>query len=328
MNTTHTAKTLALLLMGIFLISAIGCTTLVKPLKSSKAETGYHSQVIDQLASLPPPREKVILTTYKFRDQSGQYKSSTGTVNYSTAITQGATSMLMKALEDAGRGLWFTVVERESLPNLLNERKIIRQTRLQYVAKEDLARIPQLPPMLYAPLLIEGGVIAYESNLLTGGLGAKYLGIGGQTEFQRDTVTVYLRMVSVQDGRVLKSVQTAKTIFSVKLDASIFKFVGFQQLMEGEVGFTSNEPPQMAVLEAIEQGVYSLIMEGVIDGLWSFQNPDKAKPLVDAYLDDKLVKPVPVYDEKGELTGFTKPTPAPKPAPTTPPAEPAPPPGG
>jgi curli production assembly/transport component CsgG len=159
-------------------------------------------------------------------------------------------------------------------------------------------------------------------------LGAKYLGIGGQTEFQRDTVTVYLRMVSVQDGRVLKSVQTSKTIFSVKLDASVFKFVGFQQLLEGEVGFSSNEPPQMAVLEAIEQGVYSLIMEGVVDGLWSFQDPDKAKPLVDTYLEDKLVRPVAVYDEKGELAGFKKPATASKPgiaaAPVAPnPQEPA-----
>jgi curli production assembly/transport component CsgG len=176
--------------------------------------------------------------------------------------------------------------------------------------------------MLYAPLLIDGGVIAYESNLLTGGLGAKYLGIGGQTEFQRDTVTVYLRMVSVQDGRVLKSVETSKTIFSVKLDASVFKFVGFQHLLEGEAGFTSNEPPQMAVLEAIEQGVYSLIMEGAIEGLWSFQDPEKAKPLIAAYLEDKLVQPVAVYDEDGELAGFKKPD-APKPRPAAAPAEPA-----
>jgi len=316
MNPTATLKALALPLAVFLLFAATGCSTLIKPVKSSKAETGYHSQVIDKLMALPPPAEKIILTVYKFRDQTGQYKppstTTNATVNYSTAVTQGATSMLVKALEDTGQGNWFTVLERESLPNLLNERKIIRQTRLQYVTKDDLSKIPPLPPMLYAPLLLEGGVIAYETNLLTGGLGAKYLGIGGQADFQRDTVTIYLRMVSVQDGRVLKSVQTAKTIFSVSVDASVFKYVGFDKLLEGEAGFTTNEPPQMAVLEAIEQGVYSLIMEGSIDGLWSFKDPEKAKPLIAEYLEDKLVKPVPVYDNDGKLAGFTKPPPAPK----------------
>ena len=52
--------------------------------------------------------------------------------------------MLIKALQDAGRGKWFTVVEREGLSDLLNERKIIRQTRKEYGG----ARIERLPPLL------------------------------------------------------------------------------------------------------------------------------------------------------------------------------------
>ena len=303
------------LLMGAFRFIAFitiaaffftGCSTFFKPIKSTKSETEYKTQVIDTLLALPPPKEKIILTVYKFRDQTGQYKASSTTVNYSSAVTQGATSMLIKALADAGHGQWFTVVERESMPDLLNERKVIRQTRAQYVSPEDMAKVPPLPPLLYSPLLIEGGVIAYETNLLTGGMGAKYLGIGGQTDFQRDTVTIVMRLVSVQDGRVLQSVQTSKTIFSFSFDASVFKYVGFDKLLEGEAGFTTNEPPQMATLEAIQQGVYSLIMEGVVNNLWSFRDPETAKPLVKAYLDDKLVKPVPVFGEDGKLEGFKK----------------------
>ena len=49
---------------------------------------------------------------------------------------------------------------------------------------------------------MDGGVIAYETNLLTGGLGARYLGIGGSTEFRRDTVTIYLRAISVKNGEI------------------------------------------------------------------------------------------------------------------------------
>lgn len=305
-NNNSTPRRLALLLIALLIaIAATGCTTLVKPIRSTKAEIGYHSQVIDDLMALPPPKEKIIVAVYKFRDQTGQYKqSSSSSLNYSTAVTQGATSMLIKALEDAGQGKWFTVVERESLPSLLNERKIIRQTRMQYLSREDLDKVPPLPPMIYAPVILDGGVIAYETNLLTGGLGAKYLGIGGNTEFQRDTVTTFLRAVSVKDGRILKSVQTSKTIFSVKVDSSIFKYVGLKDLLEAEAGFSSNEPPQMAVLEAIERGVYSMVLEGAIEGLWSFDNPELGQKLIEEYKEEKEVKAVPIYNADGELEGF------------------------
>jgi curli production assembly/transport component CsgG len=308
----------------LIVLSSVSCTSFIKPIKSSKAEVGYHSQVIDDLLALPPAKDKVVVAVYKFRDQTGQYKqTSTGTLNYSTAVTQGATSMLIKALEEAGQGKWFTIVERESLPNLLNERKIIRQTRMQYMSKEEQDRLPPLPPMVYAPVMLEGGVIAYESNLLTGGLGAKYLGIGGDTEFQRDTVTVILRAVAVKDGRILKSVQTSKTIFSVKVDANVFKYINYQGLLEGEAGFTSNEPPQMSVLEAIQEAVYSLIMEGAVDGLWSFSDVERGKELIQKYQESKQVQVQPVYDNDGKLQGFKKVEPPSKPkAPEQPAAQP------
>ncbi|RYU58617.1 curlin [Methylolobus aquaticus] len=296
------------------IVAVAGCTSKIKPFRSSKPETGWHTQVIDDLISLPPPAQKIVVTVYKFRDQTGQYRFQAGAVNYSTAITQGATSMLIKALEDAGNGSWFTVLERESLPNILNERKIIRQTRLQYMSQEELERVPPLPPLLYSPLLLDGGVISYETNLLTGGLGARYLGIGGNTEFSRDAVTIYLRLVSVKDGRILKSVETRKTIFSIRLDANVFKFVSYQNLLEAEAGYSSNEPPQMSVQEAIEQGVYALVMEGALDGIWNFADPERGKQLIAKYEEQKQVKPVPVYDEDGELSGFTTRTEAAQPA--------------
>ena len=297
---------LASCLLSLLLLS---CSTFFKPVPSSKAETGFHSQVIDDLMALPPPAEKLVIAVYKFRDQTGQYKqTASNAITYSTAVTQGATSMLIKALEEAGQGKWFEVVERESLPNLLNERKIIRQTRMQYMSKDELDKVPGLPAMLYAPVIFDGGVVAYESNLLTGGLGAKYLGVGGDTQFQRDTVTVALRAVAVNDGRILKSVQTSKTIFSVKLDSNLYRFVGWQNLLEFEAGISSNEPPQMAVLEAIEQAVYSMIMEGAVKGVWKFQDPLLGQQLVKKYQDSKIVKAVPIYNGMGELEGFEKET--------------------
>jgi len=284
-----------------------GCWSKVQPIKSNQAVVGYETQVSKYLKALPPPSEPIVLAIYKFRDQTGQYKPGTGTTGWSTAVTQGATSMLVKALADAGRGKWFTVLERESLPNLLNERKIIRQTRKQYLGQNGKNRVPPLSPLLYAPIMLDGGIIAFESNLLTGGLGARYLGIGGSTEFSRDTVTIYLRAISVKNGQVLKSVTTSKTIFAIQVDASVFKFIGFRELLEIETGFTTNEPPQMAVLEAIEYAVYSMVLEGVIDKIWSFENPRKGKPFLRHYQSEKIKKVRVKFDQDGNLIGFEEP---------------------
>lgn len=274
-----------------------GCASQIQPMDSAPATVGYQTQVSSALADLPPPKDKIVITVYKFRDQTGQYKEGTTVMTYSTAVTQGATSLLMKALQDAGRGSWFTVVEREMLPDLINERKLINQTREQYKA----TNLQPIPPLLYAPIILEGGVIAYESNLLTGGAAARILGIGADTEFQRDTVTVNLRAVAVQNGEVLKSVTTRKTIFSMKLDISAYIYISFKTLLEAEVGYTSNEPPQMAVLEAIEKSVYSMIIEGAMSGLWSFKDPDKGNKAIETYVKENETRVAPTLVSDTEL---------------------------
>ena len=278
-------------LLCLTLLLTTGCSSKIQPITSSKATLGYVTQVTQELRNLPPPTEKVVLTIYKFKDQTGQYKeSNTPGTTYSTAVTQGATAMLIKALKEAGNGQWFTVLERESIANLLNERKIIQQTRQQYSGDKQVA---PLPPLLYSPLILEGGVVSYQSNSLTGGFGAKYLGVGGDTEFQRDSVSIYLRTVSVQNGQILQSVDTTKTIFSIKVDLSVFKFVALKDLLEVESGFTSNEPAQLAVLEAIEKAVHTTIMEGALQGLWQFKDPKHAADIIEAYQKEKAIDNVP-----------------------------------
>ncbi len=292
---------LKLAMVALSLVFMTGCSTFFQPVKSAPAQVGYISQVHDSLISLPEPSVKIVVGVYKFRDQTGQYKSGSPITTYSTAVTQGATSMLIKALEDAGRGRWFSTLERESLPNLLNERKIIRQTRQQYLSEDAKKKIAPLPPLLYAPIMLDGGVISYETNLLTGGFGARYFGAGGSTEFRRDTVTIYLRAVSVKNGQIIKSILTNKTIFSMEVDAGLFRFVSFKRLLEVEMGLSSNEPPQMAVLEAIEKAVYSMIVEGVIDGLWSFKHPIQGVPVIQEYLQEKDPSLIPQFDSAGNL---------------------------
>lgn len=282
--------TVVLGLLPIIALFMSGCSGHIQPMKSGKALVGYKTQVYDDLGSLPPPPQPIVVSVYKFRDQTGQYKDSETVLKYSTAVTQGGTSILIQALQEAGGGKWFTVLERESLTNLLNERKIIRQTRKQYAKMNDPRQIPPLPPLLYAPIILEGGIISYETNLLTGGFGAKYFGMGGSTEFRRDTVSIFLRAVSVKNGQVLKTVNTNKTILSAKMDFGVFRFISLTKLLEVELGVSTNEPPQIAVREAIELAVYSMILEGAMDNIWSFKDPERAKPLIEKYLEEKNEK--------------------------------------
>ncbi|MFI3154835.1 MAG: CsgG/HfaB family protein [Methylococcaceae bacterium] len=279
------------------------CSSVFQPISSGKATTDYRSGISDLLRSLPPPVEPIVVAVYKFRDQTGQYKSSEAQVQYSTAVTQGATSMLIRALMEAGNGRWFTVLEREGLTDLMNERKIIAQTREMYANdhSKSEAHGPNLPPLLYAPVLLEGGIIAYETNLLTGGLGARYFGLGGSTEFRRDTVTSMLRAVSVKNGSVINHVDARKTIFSMQLDSGLYRFVSFMRLLEAEAGITSNEPPQMAVMEAIEACVYGMIMEGLVNKTWSFKDQTLIKSKIEDYLKQRDSKMIADFDDKGRV---------------------------
>lgn len=211
---------------------------------------------------MPEPKEKVIAAVYKFRDQTGQYKDSETGASWSTAVTQGATSILLRALEESK---WFIPIEREGLSNLLNERKIIRSSIANYNEKEG---DQLLPPLVFAGIILEGGIISFDSNIMTGGAGARYFGTGASTQYREDRVTIYLRAVSTTNGRILKTVYTSKTILSQQIDVGIFRYVSTRRLLEAETGFTYNEPAEMAVKEAIEKAVYSLVVEGIIEQLW------------------------------------------------------------
>lgn len=234
------------------------------------------------LNDIAPPPRPIAIAVYGFTDQTGQFKPSEVGQTLSRAVSQGGGSILVKALHDAGNRRWFTVVEREQLKNLLSERQIIREMRERYLG-ESAINADALPSLLFAGVLLEGGVIGYDSNTVTGGAGAAFLGLGARTEYRQDTVTVYLRAVSVRTGEVLASVSSSKTIASRAISASTFKFVAFKELLEAELGITSNEPDQHALQQAIEKAVFGLIMEGIDLKLWAFASPDAGAEQLDRY---------------------------------------------
>ena len=251
------------------------------------------------LKDLPTPKEPLVAAVYSFRDQTGQYKPSETGASWSTAVTQGATSMLMRAMEESG---WFVVVERENVNNLLNERKIIRSSKLQYQGEQQKPNGQVLPPLLFAGLLLEGGIISYDANVQTGGAGARYFGTGGSTQFRQDRVTVCLRAIATTSGKVVKTVYTSKTILSQKVDAGVFRFVSFQRLLEAETGYTYNEPADLALTEAIEKALEALVIEGLEENLWQGTDSIKVQQAIRKYHHEKAqMEPSPIISNDTKI---------------------------
>jgi len=218
--------------------------------------------------NLPPPKDgKIILAVYNFSDKTGQKKASDKIAQFSSAVTQGAESWLIKSLQEAGNGSWFRVVERVGLDNLIKERQIIRQMRDLYEGKDS----KPLPPLIFAGIIIEGGIISYDTNVKTGGVGIRLLGIGPNTQYRQDQVTVSLRAISVNTGEVLSSISVEKNILSVGSSVSILKFYDMDtKAFEFEAGSTINEPTNYSVRSAIQTAVLELIRDGIKKGLWQY----------------------------------------------------------
>lgn len=265
-----------------------GCTTIGKTGRTNFPHSGGRAYIPEKtqtqhlLEALPPPQRPVSVAVYGFADQTGQFKLQETGQTLSRATSQGGAAILVKALQDAGKHSWFTVVERESLQHLLNERQIILEMRQRYLGEKDV-NAQALPALLFAGVLLEGGIIGYDTNTITGGVGAAFLGIGGKVQYQQDTVTVYLRAVSVRTGEVLTSVTSSKTIASKAIGANSFRYVAFQQLLQVDSGYTTNEPGQLALQQAIEKAVWELVIDGADQHLWEFANASEGSALITQY---------------------------------------------
>jgi curli production assembly/transport component CsgG len=214
----------------------------------------------------------ITIAVYGFQDKTGQMKPNDKLAVFSKAVTQGAEVFLIKSLQDSKN--WFKVVERVGLDNLIKERQLIRNQREVYEGKD--AR--PLKPMTVAGVMIEGGIIGYDSNIQSGGNGARFLGIGGSQQYRVDEVVISLRLISVNSGEVLLTNAVSKTIFSTQHNVGMLRFVDAgTKALELENGMALNEPTTYAVRIAIEQAVYDMIVEGEKKGIWRFKKPGKVE---------------------------------------------------
>ena len=232
-----------------------------------------------ELAELPPAKKKPVIAVYRdsFQDLTGQRKSNSSFALFSTAVTQAPEALLIRALKHAANGNFFRVVERVGLDNLTKERQLIRSTR------ENFEEDQKLQPLLFAGLIIQGGVISYDTNIQSGGIGARYLGIGNSKQYREDVVTISLRLVSVSTGEILMESAVSKNILSTSISQDIFRFIEQgTELVEIEGGVAENEVGSIALQKAIETGVFNLIEIGIERGYWEYENIEIDEPSCDA----------------------------------------------
>lgn len=245
----------------LLMISACSSIERLIPPSINTAIKIEESETFKELKALPKPIGAIPVSVYAFRDQTGQYKPQANISSFSTAVTQGATSILMQALSDSD---WFLPVEREGLQNILTERKITRASNKNNAQAE-------LPPLTTAKIILEGGIISYDSNIKTGGFGAEYFGIGSSELYREDVISVYMRAIDVRTGQVLVSVSTSKTVLSTEARAGFFRYVSFKRLAEAEAGYTSNEPMHICVKQALEKAITELVKKGLQKRVWKAQ---------------------------------------------------------
>jgi len=116
---------------------------------------------------------------------------------------------------------------------------------------------------------MQGAVLSIDTNVKTGGIGARYLGIGSSKEYREDIITLSLRLVSVSTGEVLIEVLVSKSVISVGVSQDLFRFISNgTKLVEIEGGASENESTSIALQQAIEEGVLNIINIGLNRGYW------------------------------------------------------------
>ena len=233
----------------------------------------------------PASGKPISVAVYSFKDLTGQRRPQPNVASLSTAVTQGAEAFLIKALQEVSEGAWFEVVERVGIDNLTRERLIIKQMREAYEGNN----AKPLLPMHFAGMMLEGGIIGYDTGTESGGAAYRFLGIGPSTQYSKDTVTISLRAISVNTGKVLAAVTVTKIVYSTADAVAVLKYIDNSNIaggvfggadnvntltasmFEAETGLTINEPGTLAVKATVEAAVVELIKEGERKGIWEYK---------------------------------------------------------
>ena len=269
-------KKVILTVIGFFLLFGCSDSSLESPVKQTAGMSEASGSSI--LMSLPPAQHKVNVVLNGFEDKTAQYAQEDNT----TGNRKLGLSMLSRALSDAGNNSWFMLTEHGNSKKPTHGRGNSRGKNGQY-AQASEPNASGMNPLLRAGILLDAGIIAHESDARSGGAGAKWLGLRNDSTYRRDKVTVYLRATSIHTAETLLSANTSKTLYSIPLQTGAYRYVSLNHLLKLESGTLSSAPEQLAVKQAIEMAVYSMVIEGAAQKLWGFANTQAGAQTIENY---------------------------------------------
>jgi curli production assembly/transport component CsgG len=288
------------------------------------AVIGSLAKTSPMLAQLPPPPRQITVAVYDFPDLTGQRKpTAPGAVvsELSTAVTQGASSIVIEALQAAGNGTYFNVVDRTRDADQVRERSVIADSTGSPSNKPDkkgdgktgssAANVRRLRPAEY---IINGGLVAFERSVLISNSSLSILGIGGAKSVIRNYVSVTMRLVRADTAEVVASVTAYRSIDTdtagisshsraangLYPDSLLTKYPSPSDYLEADFSGTRNEMTQIAIREAIEADLIELIDRGNRMALW--QRPSQlvvaaSEPALRAYK-PRIPSPKPEYPRR------------------------------
>ena len=102
-----------------------------------------------------------------------------------------------------------------------------------------------------ADYLITGAIVAFDSDVESGGTGLRLSNIGFRQERRKDIITVNLRIVDVGSGEVLANKTVTQAVLSVRKQGDTLNYVTLNTVLEFESGLVVNEPATFALDAAI-----------------------------------------------------------------------------
>lgn len=213
----------------------------------------------DRVASTGRP--SVVIGVGDVKDYTGKYSISEG-----NALTQGGALMVYSALGKLSGAVRIaerfdpSVAEREL--GYVDRRQLGDGELHELAGPNGPQRVPWLPyfggTIRESDYFIVGGITEINYDIRSGGFEAAINQMGGKGRTYSQQVAIDLRIVDTKTLMVVKTVSLAKQFTGYEVGANIFRFFN-NDLFDINIGARGQEPLQLGVRAALEEGVVRLV---------------------------------------------------------------------
>ncbi|MEO7547711.1 MAG: CsgG/HfaB family protein, partial [Ramlibacter sp.] len=193
------------------------------------------------------------------KDYTGKYSQNEG-----STITQGGSLMIYSALGKLGGAVQI----QERFDTRIAELELAYTDRRQlgdgrtHQLESNKPAVPWVPyfggSILRSGYYIVGGITELNYNIHTGGGEVAISGVGLRRRTFNMSIGVDLRVIDTRTLVVVKTVSLQKQIVGQEVGAGVYRFFG-NELFDLNIGSKSQEPLQLGVRTALEQGVMELV---------------------------------------------------------------------